>query len=80
MASIANCQLASNFCVHAFPDFSATMAATKSDKHPKAGKKMTGKASVAGDVSWRLRCLYLFREPLGVRRERSTSVFTSIRY
>jgi len=28
------------------------MAATKSDKHPKAGKKMTGKASVNGDVSF----------------------------
>jgi hypothetical protein len=37
-------------CVSYAFQFSTLMAGTKSDKHPKAGKKMTGKASV-GDVS-----------------------------
>ena len=39
-------------CVSVFSSQSSIkMAATKGDKHPKAGKKMTGKASV-GDVRY----------------------------
>ena len=53
------------------------MAATKGDKHPKAGKKMTGKASV-GDVSLFLD-LFNFRKLQGARRGLNTSESTSTR-